>query len=214
MAHRGGDGVSFAPQTQKPRPVNPLAGIRDQKRTACGVVPTTETRREHPAPAEEVVMRAAMVQMWKSRHGDRCGAHASRVMGQAEGHGPHEALDELRAGPGGGGFGVRRPLRFLSWKLELSEIQITELASILDELKTERAQAAVDDRRALTAFAEALGADTFDEAKVKSGAASRTKSAERLQGEVARALSRIHALLDPEQRTKLAYMIRTGMLAL
>ena len=45
---------------------------------------------------------------------------------------------------GGGGFGVRRPLRFLAFKLGLDEAQVTGLAGILDELKTERAQAAVE----------------------------------------------------------------------
>ena len=50
------------------------------------------------------------------------------------GHGPGGEED-------GGGFGVRRPLRFLAYKLELDEKQVTELAKILDELKTERAQA-------------------------------------------------------------------------
>ena len=51
-------------------------------------------------------------------------------------------------GPGGG-FGVRRPLRFLAHKLDLDNDQVVQLARILDELKIERAQAAVDDRRAL-----------------------------------------------------------------
>src|SRR5882724_12220661 len=63
-------------------------------------------------------------------------------------------------GPGGG-FGVRRPLRFLAHKLELDEKQIVQLARILDELKTERAQAAVDERRALAEFADALGSEQF-----------------------------------------------------
>ena len=58
-------------------------------------------------------------------------------------------------GPGGG-FGVRRPLRFLAHKLELDEQQIVLLARILDELKTERAQAAVDDRRTLASSRPAL----------------------------------------------------------
>src|SRR4029453_13359101 len=53
-------------------------------------------------------------------------------------------------------FGVRRPLRFLAYKLGLEETQVSELAKILDEIKTERAQAAVDHRRALSAFAEAV----------------------------------------------------------
>jgi len=50
--------------------------------------------------------------------------------------------DGDQEGFGGGAFGVRRPLRFLAYKLELDERQVSELARILDELKTERAQAA------------------------------------------------------------------------
>ena len=91
---------------------------------------------------------------------------------------------------------------------------MTKLAAILDELKTERAQGAVDDRRTLTAFAEAVSGATFDEAKAKSGASLRAKSAANVQDAVVRALGRIHALLDPEQRTKLGYLIRTGGLTM
>jgi len=154
-------------------------------------------------------MRAATMHWWKpGNRGVHCGAHV--------GGGPaaHEVREEMQALFGGGGFGVRRPLRFLAWKLGLSEAQITELATILDELKTERAQASVDDRRALTAFAEAVGAEAFDESKARAGASSRAKSAETLQAEVVRALTRMHALLNQEQRAKLAYMIRTGALVL
>jgi len=64
-------------------------------------------------------------------------------------------------GGAGGAFGVRRPLRFLAFKLNLSEDQVSELAKILDELKTERAQAAVDDRRVTAAFADSVGLDQF-----------------------------------------------------
>jgi len=114
----------------------------------------------------------------------------------------------------GGGFGVRRPLRFLAHKLDLSESQVTELANILHDLKTERAQAEVDDRRTLAAFADAVAGNSFDEARAKEGGELRTKSAERLREAVTRALGRIHALLDDEQRGRLAYLIRTGVLSL
>ncbi len=117
-------------------------------------------------------------------------------------------------GGGGGSFGVRRPLRFLAWKLRLDEAQVESLATILNELKTERAQAAVDDRRTLTAFADAVAGEAFDEARAGEAAGQRVKSAERLQATVARALARIHALLDAEQRARLAYLIRTGALTL
>ena len=48
----------------------------------------------------------------------------------------------------GSGRGVRRPLRFLAWKLELDEDQLGEVAKILSELKTEDAQGEVDTREA------------------------------------------------------------------
>jgi Spy/CpxP family protein refolding chaperone len=113
---------------------------------------------------------------------------------------------------GGGGFGVRRPLRFLSHKLGLDERQIAELARILDELKTERAQAEVDRRRSLSAFADALGGDAFDAAKAGEGGELRVKSAERVRSAVLKALQQIHAVLRPDQRVQLAYLIRTGTL--
>jgi hypothetical protein len=109
---------------------------------------------------------------------------------------------------------VRRPLRFLTYKLELQENQVAELAKILDEIKTERAQVAVDHRRALSAFADAIEADVFDEARAASGAQIRVQSAERLKGAVLNALSRLHRMLDPQQRTRLAYLIRTGTLSI
>lgn len=115
---------------------------------------------------------------------------------------------------GGGGFGVRRPLRFLAHKLELDDEQVAGLAAILDDLKTERAQAAVDDRRATASIADVLGAATFDETRATEVKEARVASQERLQAAVARALGRIHALLGDEQRKKLAYLIRSGALSI
>ncbi|HEY5676982.1 MAG TPA: hypothetical protein VIR81_09360, partial [Myxococcales bacterium] len=85
---------------------------------------------------------------------------------------------------------------------------------ILDELKTERAQAAVDDRRTVAAFADALGLEQFDEARGKEGGDLRVKSAERLRDAVVKALGKIHGILDSAQRAQLAYLIRTGVLSL
>ena len=121
---------------------------------------------------------------------------------------------ERHADEGGGGLGVRRPLRFLMHKLDLDEKQVTELARVLNELKTERAQAEVDQRRTIAAFADALSGDTFDAAKAAEGGTLRVQSAERLRDAVLKALQQIHALLNPEQRGRLAYLIRTGTLTL
>lgn len=115
---------------------------------------------------------------------------------------------------GGTAFGVRRPLRLLAYKLDLDPDQVNELARILSELKTERAQAEVDERRTVAAFADALAAAAFDAEKASEGAGLRVKSTQRLQDALVNALRQIHTLLDAEQRTKLAYLIRTGIILL
>jgi Spy/CpxP family protein refolding chaperone len=122
---------------------------------------------------------------------------------------PHHEADRFE---GRAGFGVRRPLRFLAHKLDLDEKQITELVRILDELKTERAQAEVDDRRALAEFADAVAGETFDAAKAASAGERRVQSAAKVRETLIRALQQIHALLNSEQRQRLAYLIRTGVL--
>ena len=114
----------------------------------------------------------------------------------------------------GGGFGVRRPLRFLAHKLELSDEQIGQFAAILDRLKTERAQAEVDNRRRTAALAEAIESTSFDAAKVDAANEEHGKSAERLRVSVKAALEQMHALLDAEQRKKFAYLLRAGILAI
>jgi len=111
------------------------------------------------------------------------------------------------------GWGVRRPLRFLAHKLDLDEKQVAELARILDELKIERAQAEVDDRRARAEFADAIVGSHFDADKAGAAGERRLQSAAKLRDALMRALAGIHALLSPEQRERLAYLVRTGVLA-
>ena len=154
-------------------------------------------------------MHPGMYAWWKSRQECR-GGGARAGWGHGDGDpyfaAPH-SHDE------GGGFGVRRPLRFLAYKLELTQEQVGELARVLAELKTERAQNSVDERRSTGALADALAGDTFDTARAREALDSRVKAAERLRDTVLAALGRIHALLTPEQRAKLAYLMRTGALS-
>jgi Spy/CpxP family protein refolding chaperone len=162
-------------------------------------------------------MYPGFIPRWRSR---RCESRAGAGAGYGEGWHrgfAYSAAGEEESGQfgfGGGAFGVRRPLRFLAYKLGLEETQVSELAKILDEIKTERAQAAVDHRRALSAFAEAVSGESFDESRAGAGAKLRVDSADRLRTAVVSALSRLHALLTPEQRAKLAYLIRTGTLTI
>ena len=172
-------------------------------------------------------MHGHVMSWWRARHeGDQRDGHASGCgswsccpgesrHGGRPGHGHgYGGGDEEAEGFGGGPFGVRRPLRFLAYKLELDEKQVAELARLLDDLKTERAQGEVDRRRSLSGFADAVAGETFDAARAKEAAALRVGTAERLRDAVLAALGRLHALLDNEQRERLAYLIRTGVLTL
>jgi hypothetical protein len=158
-----------------------------------------------------------MLYWWKhARHGV-CGEHVGwgGQTGRAwSGPGDDRYASGEHGDAGAGAFGVRRPLRFLAYKLQLNDNQVAELARVLNELKTERAQADVDGRRTVAAFADALGGASFDNAKAEEAAALRVKSAERLRDAVVKALGRIHGLLDEEQRGRLAYLIRTGTLSI
>lgn len=146
---------------------------------------------------------------WAGRH---CGPHGGHGP-HGHGHGHGDGFPDWDGGDGGGGsFGVRRPLRFLANKLELNEKQVDELAKVLSDLKTERAQVALDHRRTTSGFADAISEEAFDAAKVEAIANERVKSQERLRGALVTALQRIHALLTPEQRSRLAYLLRTGTL--
>lgn len=153
---------------------------------------------------------------------DAMGGHAAHAeAGRGCGHGGwrrHGSQDHRSSHPGfdegGGGFGVRRPLRFLAHKLDLSDERVGQFAAILDRLKTERAQADVDYRRRTASLAEAFEAESFDHAKVDAANAEQAASTERLRGSVKQALQQMHALLDVEQRKKFAYLLRAGVLAI
>ncbi|MEO8606073.1 MAG: Spy/CpxP family protein refolding chaperone [bacterium] len=181
-------------------------------------------------------MHPGMMYWWKThRGGGSCEAaaefgygfgrrrHRHREDREPHGHGEHHEHHEHREWPaweaghhdselGGNAFGVRRPLRFLAYKLDLDEAQVAQLAAILNDLKTERAQGEVDGRRATAAFADALAGESFDTEKAATAGAIRVTSAEHLREAVVQALGRIHSLLRPEQRERLAYLIRTGTL--
>ena len=168
-------------------------------------------------------MHPGMMHWWRSRRAHaECGVDAGCGPDERGGYYRRRGRSyerRMEAGSaehgdlGAGAFGVRRPLRFLAYKLELSDAQVTQLARILNDLKTERAQAEVDGRRTLAAFADAVAGEGFDEQKAAEAAPLRVRSAERLREAVVTALRQIHGLLNGEQRGRLAYLIRTGTLS-
>jgi hypothetical protein len=115
---------------------------------------------------------------------------------------------------GSGSFGVRRPIRFLSERLDLSEKQVSELARIVERIRIERAQAAVDLRRAAGEFADALASDDFTMGAAESAGQRRVDAAKSVQNVVSHSLKSLHEILDEDQRDELASLIRTGALKL
>jgi Spy/CpxP family protein refolding chaperone len=164
-------------------------------------------------------MHPGFISWWRQRHGHfACGAQAGADAGPFPRHGCGPGAgwhaSGFEPGEAGGGFGVRRPLRFLAHKLELDERQMAVFAAALDELKTERAQAAVDQRRRVSTLAEALEKVEFDEQKLSEAGEQQERSASQVRAAVERALRKIHAVLDDEQRKRLAYLLRTGVLSI
>lgn len=145
---------------------------------------------------------------WRRAHAcAHHGAHASADGGFAAAGHPH--------GHGHGlAFGVRRPLRVMAHELDLDDNQVEDLARIIDELKTQRAQGAVDERKSVGALADAIVATDYDRAAVTAALHLRVQSAERLRDAVAGALAATHELLRPEQRKKLAYLLRSGQITI
>src|SRR2546428_7417763 len=135
------------------------------------------------------------------------------------GCGPHARAAWEEAAPwiaaasgffGAAAFGVRRPLRFLAFQLGLDETQTREVARILDELKTERAQASVDHRRMSAALADLLAEDSFDATRAAEAGPARGESAERMRQATLRALDPPHPVLRPQQRPQVRALLRPG----
>ncbi len=113
---------------------------------------------------------------------------------------------------GGRMFGVRRPLRYLTWKLDLSDQQVRELADVLKRLKTARAQTQVDWDGSVADIADTFTSTKFDEDKAQAAVDRRKLSASAQQDQIVEGLRRLHVILDEDQRAEFAYLLRSGSL--
>jgi Spy/CpxP family protein refolding chaperone len=102
----------------------------------------------------------------------------------------------------------------MAHKLDLDDEQIDILAGILNVLKTERAQARLDEQRSVAGIADAVAGDDFDTDTAVEALSLRVAAAERLKEEVLTTLQKTHEMLDPEQRKRLAYLLRSGQLTI
>ena len=113
-----------------------------------------------------------------------------------------------------GGFGVRRPLRYLGYQLDLDEDQMRKVAAILDRLKVEREQGSLDEKKTVSELANIVTKEDVSVDELREVLKPRIDSAGRLQLAVARAMLEMVALLDADQREEFAYLLRNGTLHL
>jgi len=81
-------------------------------------------------------------------------------------------------------------------------------------VKIERAQAAVDSRRASSEIAETLEGADFDRDRARKTRDLRLEASRRVHDALAQAIEDLHRVLDDEQRKRLATLIRSGALEL
>jgi len=132
---------------------------------------------------------------------------------------PHESFRVESRGHhhhagGSANFGVRRPLRYLSHQLDLDESQTRKVAGILNRLKTEQEQAALDTKRTTQALAELMSGEAPLAEELKVALAPRMHSAQRLQDELAHAIQALHAALDAGQCDRFADLLNSGSIVL
>ncbi len=113
----------------------------------------------------------------------------------------------------GAQFGVRRPLRYLSYQLDLSENQMRRMSSVLNAIKNEREQSALDEKRTVTAIADLMADGTPTLEEFSEALQPRTRSAEQLQAEIARGLAQISDILDEDQREQFVGLLLSGAIS-
>lgn len=107
-------------------------------------------------------------------------------------------------------FGVRRPLRYLAWKLELTDEQTRQLVEVLDRLKTAYAQAKLDRDRSTSDIAAVFAGESFAADRMEAALDARTASTRALNTELGVAIRRIFDVLSEAQRQEFAYLLRSG----
>jgi hypothetical protein len=114
------------------------------------------------------------------------------------------------SGHRGGSFGARRPLRYLSYRLDLDESQQRTLAAILERLKIDREQAKLDEQKTVSEVATMVTGETISVDGFQQALAPRVDSARNLQIAIAKAMQELTDLLDVDQREELAHLLRSG----
>ncbi len=112
------------------------------------------------------------------------------------------------------GMGVRRPLRYLSYHLDLDDDQRRKVAACLDRIKLEREQAILDRKKADSALADEFTRADVSVDDLRKALTPRAEVEAYMQVTLAKELVEIAAILDAEQRQEFAHLLRNGILKL
>ena len=129
----------------------------------------------------------------------RCGGRGHRGWGRHWGGGGHR-----------GGIGGSFWLRMLFARVDTTPGQEREIRAAIEELR-DRAKDAksgmLDTRESL---GKSVAGETFDDAAFEAVSARVDATSEKMKDALASALKRIHAVLDPKQRERLADLVSRG----
>ena len=114
----------------------------------------------------------------------------------------------------GGGFGVRRPIRYLSYHLDLDESQQRTIAACFERLKLEREQAKLDRKKSDSALADAFEQSGVSVDDLRQVLSPRAQIDANMQTTIAKELYEISAVLEDAQREEFAHLLRTGVIKL
>jgi Spy/CpxP family protein refolding chaperone len=98
--------------------------------------------------------------------------------------------------------------------LNLDDRQIQVFAEVIEDWKTEYAQAKVDGRRMRKQLTESIAGDVFDSDAAEAALMARTESVGRVHSAMSAGLEQLHGALSPTQRAALAMLVRTGEITL
>ena len=148
-----------------------------------------------------VIVKRLLFRAWARRHGMAYGGGCDSSY-RGFGHG------RFGRGPGGrwGGFarGPRTFLRGLFVKLETTPSQEKVIVAAVTEVREAAARAREDASLAREDVAQAMRAEIIDEAALGSAQAKAERATSEVRVAVADALRKIHEVLDPAQRAKIA----------
>jgi Spy/CpxP family protein refolding chaperone len=130
---------------------------------------------------------------WRGRHGGEDGGH-----------------DEHDGEGSGGGFGRRFWLRQMFERLDTTPGQEKAISAAFDEVRDSMKEARKDWKRARGDVATALRSELLDEVALREASTKLDVAGQQLRDAMTGAVTKIHAVLDQQQRVALADFIDAG----